>query len=1218
MRFSILLTLVLLVPPSFVGPAHAQRSRNPFDAETTRLAREVERNGRRPERAMVPLLDLIRYGEETSPGTTDRALSRLAASRRIDPMVRSFAATYHAYGMVGAGDPAGAQSRLDELGYVRHWQVVGPFDNEGKSGFDRELPPEAGRSGPVDREARFQGKEREVSWRAYPPDLNRYSYVDLDAVLRPNVNVCAYAETFVFSERAQPLTLWLGSGGANKVWFNGELAGTDTEYRSPEIDRSVALVGARAGWNRVLVKDCVADGKWGFFLRIGDVRGGQATGLRIDPGGATAAAAAPERAATLPTAPTAVLARLEAAVADDDEDAAAREALARFLAATGADDGDANRVRQLAERSVELQPNVDRILFAVRQVESRAERMRLAQQAEELAPRDPRVRLLRAELVAGGPDAGRALRMLDFPTNTITGMKAAWLRASMLEEDGLPLSGLALIEEMSETSGGALSWVSRLRRAYANLGRREASLRLTEQVLSMAYDNAEARRILIADALERDERDRLRAEVQHLRAAFPGSSRVLAEAAGLHEGLGEIDEALELYRTIIATCPDESSHHVQYGRALLRLGQPGPAADAFRAALVLRPQDGQTRRMLERIRPAAREDEAFAVDIEEILARRLESSDWPATMLQDLTVNTVYENGLSASFRQISYQVHSVEGARQMQSYPIFHEPGAEWVEVRSARVHRADGRVDESIRTGTRSLGDPRYRIYYNTAALVVQFPDLEPGDTVELRYRVENNSRRNEFNDYYGDLRPLRGRVPVQNFDYVLRTPTSREFYFNEPNLPRLTHERTQSGDRRIDRFRATNIAPVRSEPRMPGLTEVAPYLHVSTYDSWERLGRWWWGLAQDQLRPDEALERTVRELVDGATDTREKVARIYGWVLRNTRYVGLEFGIHGFKPYRITQVVERGFGDCKDKASLLYAMFRIAGIDARIALVRTRSNGDISDTPASLAAFNHAIAYVPELDLFLDGTTETNGTSELPPQDQGVMTLLVGPETVELRRTPVLPAARQLQERTFDVQLARDGSGTVRGQELIVGAMAGGYRSNYEAEGTRVERLQRELSGIFPGVEVQEPVFENLDDFESPVRFRYEATVPQFAERTGTQLQVATWPLGRLVSAFATAPTRRLPMDLGGRYAYRERRIVRPAAGLTIARLPDGGEVESPFGSLKVEFSRDGSAIVIQTELMMNRDRIPVADYPAFRAWAEQADAILRQRLILEGAQ
>ena len=78
-----------------------------------------------------------------------------------------------------------------------------------------------------------------------------------------------------------------------------------------------------------------------------------------------------------------------------------------------------------------------------------------------------------------------------------------------------------------------------------------------------------------------------------------------------------------------------------------------------------------------------------------------------------------------------------------------------------------------------------------------------------------------------------------------------------------------------------------------------------------------------------------------------------------------MGLEFGIHGYKPYKVTQVLARRFGDCKDKASLLIALLREVGVDAELVLVRTRRGGRLDPEPASLAVFDHAIVYVPKLD-------------------------------------------------------------------------------------------------------------------------------------------------------------------------------------------------------------------------------------------------------------
>jgi hypothetical protein len=397
---------------------------------------------------------------------------------------------------------------------------------------------------------------------------------------------------------------------------------------------------------------------------------------------------------------------------------------------------------------------------------------------------------------------------------------------------------------------------------------------------------------------------------------------------------------------------------------------------------------------------------------------------------------------------------------------------------------------------------------------------------------------------------------------------------------------------------------------------MTEIAPYLHVSTYRSWEDVGRWYWGLIHDQLYADEHLRDVVTELMRGAPDLRTRVQRIYDWVIRNTRYVGLEFGIHGFLPYRVPQIVQRGFGDCKDKASLIYTMLTVAGIDARIVLVRTRQNGAITDLPASLAVFDHAIAYVPELDLYLDGTAEHSGTTEFPQMDQGVTVLIVGPNGAELRRTPVTPADRNRRTRALAIDLSADGAGRIEVEEEIRGSEAPGYRSTYQAEGTRRDRFERALRGLFPGIEVRTQEFEGLTAYEEPVRVRYTADVPQLAIVDADGLRVQATVLDDLTRLLARAQTRRYPLDLQGTSSYVEDRTLRVPAGMSVLSLPPGGEAASPYGRLVMRVEERGREIVSHTELSLDRDVVPPDEYDAFRRWVEQADVILRQRIALGG--
>jgi hypothetical protein len=335
-----------------------------------------------------------------------------------------------------------------------------------------------------------------------------------------------------------------------------------------------------------------------------------------------------------------------------------------------------------------------------------------------------------------------------------------------------------------------------------------------------------------------------------------------------------------------------------------------------------------------------------------------------------------------------------------------------------------------------------------------------------------------------------------------------------------------------------------------------------------------------------------------------------------VRNTRYVGLEFGIHGYKPYRVPLIVQRGFGDCKDKASLLYAMLTEAGVDARIVLVRTRRNGAITDLPASLAVFDHAIAYVPSLDLYLDGTAEDSGTRELPGGDQGVTVLVVGPNDARLTRTPVLPPDRNRRTRELRARLAADGSAELTVNEEIVGGDAAGYRHTYQAEGTRAERFERSIRNLFPGLVLESQTMQGLDDLESDIEVSYRARVPDFAVRDEGGLRINPAVLDDLLRRLARNPSRRYPLDLGGTSSYVEERTLELPAGFTAREMPRGGEAASDFGRLSLSFDVNGREVRARTEFELRRDTIAPSEYGEFRSWVERADALLRQPIVVGG--
>ena len=143
-----------------------------------------------------------------------------------------------------------------------------------------------------------------------------------------------------------------------------------------------------------------------------------------------------------------------------------------------------------------------------------------------------------------------------------------------------------------------------------------------------------------------------------------------------------------------------------------------------------------------------------------------------------------------------------------------------------------------------------------------------------------------------------------------------------------------------------------------------------------------------------------------------------------------------------------------------------------------------------------------------------------------------------------------------------------------------------------------------------------FEHLADFEVPVAFTYEATVPNFAVRDADGLRVGGTVLEDLTRSLARTETRVYTLDLGSESRYVEDRTLRAPSGFTIGSVPTGGTLESPFGQFVMTVAPSAREVRVHTELSIARDTIPASEYAAFRAWVSSADALLRSRIVLIG--
>jgi cellulose synthase operon protein C len=852
---------------------------------------------------------------------------------------------------------------------------------------------------------------------------------------------------------------------------------------------------------------------------------------------------------------------------------------------------------------------------------------------------------------------------------------------------GFPAAALARVEALPAVVR-AIPPVARERaRLLMALDRRADAEKTWRGLLQDARDNVDLLRDLAGAARARGdttESIRLLGKAAALRPDLPG---LAVDWARELEGARNPDEARRVLEAAARQLPDEPILATEIAKLLDRMGQSSQALEWLKIAVELRPQDPELRRYADSVasrRPAPgavpstskRSDPGesgdkpatggelsrrFAAPVPALIAAEMarsvsnprgpgttgraaelagkeavSSESDPAVVLLDRRAVRVHHNGLSEVFAQRVVQVLTDSGARDNQEFFVRYAPGSEEVEILEARIFRrgpdGDLEVLQATERDDQDLSEPWYGLYYDYRAEVVRFEGLRPGDVWEVQYLVSDVSDGNQLAGYFGDLQFIAELVPKRRWDYTLVAPRGRNFHFARPAVAGLSESASDNGDERLTQFTARDIRRVDAEPAMPGIGEISPYLHVSTYGSWDEVGAWYWRLIEEQLVPDD----TVRRAADGAIRSAaaemrskggrttmtvaDKVRALHALVVGGTRYVGLEFGIHGFKPYKVSQVLARKFGDCKDKAALLVALLSQVGVDAEMVLLRTRRNGRIAPAPASLAIFDHAIVYVPKLGLYLDGTAEFSGMKELPNQDQGAMVLRIGPHGTKLMDTPVLPSAENRALRVWNVRLKADGDGEIDERLAIDGQAAAEWRAHYQTPGERMDRYAKVWTGRNPGSHLTAVDMPGIGDRNQPVTVNAKATVPGVAESTpdgGLLLRLGAREVD-LVRTYARLSSR--TSDLVLAYPWRHDEVVtyQLPRDFRVTSLPASRVVETRFGRFVLRVQTvNPREVTADARLDVAQDRIAPADYGDFRRFLADVDAVMAERIVIERA-
>lgn len=395
----------------------------------------------------------------------------------------------------------------------------------------------------------------------------------------------------------------------------------------------------------------------------------------------------------------------------------------------------------------------------------------------------------------------------------------------------------------------------------------------------------------------------------------------------------------------------------------------------------------------------------------------------------------------------IVYKILTADGANGWDNVSESWEPWHQQQPSIRARVITPDGAVhilDPSTITNAPAKDDED-NVYGDRRVVRAPLPSIGPGSVVE----EEDTSHAAPVFAGTGSVRLMYfgSGVPVQHTRLVLDAPSSLPIRYHVALLPNLTPTRSEANGRvQISFDYGAEAALENADDYLP--SDAAPYPEVvfSTGESWHQLAEAYAKIIDSRIASAD-VSALASKVTGGDNPPREKIASALQYMSKEIRYTGVEFGDAAVVPVSPKDVISRGYGDCKDKATLLVALLRAAGIPSYVALLSVGERQDILPDLPGMGMFDHAIVYVPGTPgLWIDTTDRYARLGELPAADQGRYALIIRPETDALVRTPVSSSQDNLSVERREFNLAEYGPARVTEISYPRGDRESAYRYDF----------------------------------------------------------------------------------------------------------------------------------------------------------------------------
>ncbi|MET0462541.1 MAG: transglutaminase-like domain-containing protein [Chitinophagaceae bacterium] len=470
--------------------------------------------------------------------------------------------------------------------------------------------------------------------------------------------------------------------------------------------------------------------------------------------------------------------------------------------------------------------------------------------------------------------------------------------------------------------------------------------------------------------------------------------------------------------------------------------------------------------------------------------------------------------------------------------------------------------------------------------------------------------------------DYRFISPRESIVSSSYTAKIPAGINIRFKPFNTD-IQPAVSDKGKFKEYKWNVKDLAPLEYEEgavsarsRYPHIAIIAEqfshYGFKGELSSWKSFGNWISDLYKglDELPADR--QQFYASLVKDIPDETDKIRKIYQYMQQNFRYVSIQLGIGGLKPFSATFTDQKKYGDCKGLSNFMKAALKSVGIRSHVAIINAQYNEEPVDPDFPANNFNHVILCIPgkKDSIWLECTSSTAFFGELGTFTENRNALLITEEGGVLVPTPKSKSEANLFTTHTVVTLKNDFSGSSETRITTKGAFSQYVNSSIKEKKDRQKQFVVNYWG-----------FKQPDDFvlareEEAFRLKMEyGKVHEF--NSGDKLFLSPRLQKLWTERLPKADNRKLDYYFEEPFEKRDTTIYKLPAGVKPDALPQEKQLKCDYASFQTKcwYNEPENAIYVASALVLSQYKIPAAKYASVKKFFEDVSQDDSQKLVVK---